>query len=159
MKKNKYNQIIFRLWKIWASHFILISIHVIFIKEINIIWKRVSWILFPQKLCLSSNLQFTCVLTCSGHVRLFATIWTAASLAPLSMGFSRQEHWAGGHSLLQGVFPAQRSHQCLCPALAVRRFTTSTDQEAQDPWMWLYLELGSFQMKHKDEIIQNQNEP
>ena len=29
------------------------------------------------------------------HVRLFATPWTAAYQAPLSMGFSRQEHWSG----------------------------------------------------------------
>ena len=29
------------------------------------------------------------------HVRLFATPWTAAHQAPLSMGFSRQENWSG----------------------------------------------------------------
>ena len=29
------------------------------------------------------------------HVRLFATLWTAAHQAPLSMGFSRQEYWSG----------------------------------------------------------------
>ena len=29
------------------------------------------------------------------HVRLFATLWTAAYQAPLSMGFSRQEYWSG----------------------------------------------------------------
>ena len=28
-------------------------------------------------------------------VRLFATPWTIAPQAPLSMGFSRQEHWGG----------------------------------------------------------------
>ena len=28
------------------------------------------------------------------HVRLFATPWTAACQAPLSMGFSRQEYWS-----------------------------------------------------------------
>ena len=28
------------------------------------------------------------------HVRLFATLWTAAHQAPLSMGFSRQESWS-----------------------------------------------------------------
>ena len=28
-------------------------------------------------------------------VRLFATPWTVAHQAPLSMGFSRQEHWSG----------------------------------------------------------------
>ena len=29
------------------------------------------------------------------RVRLFATPWTAAHQAPLSMGFSRQEYWSG----------------------------------------------------------------
>ena len=29
------------------------------------------------------------------HVRLFATPWTVAHQAPLSMGFSRQEHRSG----------------------------------------------------------------
>ena len=29
------------------------------------------------------------------HVRLLATPWTAASQAPPSMGFSRQEYWSG----------------------------------------------------------------
>ena len=28
------------------------------------------------------------------HVRLFAAPWTAARLAPLSMGFPRQEYWS-----------------------------------------------------------------
>ena len=29
------------------------------------------------------------------HVRLFATPWTRAWLAPLSMEYSRQEYWSG----------------------------------------------------------------
>ena len=29
------------------------------------------------------------------HVLLFAAPWSAASQAPLSMGFPRQEHWSG----------------------------------------------------------------
>ena len=29
------------------------------------------------------------------HVQLFATPWTVACQAPLSMGFSRQEYWSG----------------------------------------------------------------
>ena len=38
------------------------------------------------------------------HVWLFATLWTVAHQAPLSMGFSRQEYWVGYHFLLQGIF-------------------------------------------------------
>ena len=33
-----------------------------------------------------------CMLSC---VRLFATPWTVACQAPLSMGFSKQEYWSG----------------------------------------------------------------
>ena len=42
-------------------------------------------------------LDHTCVCTFSRFscVQLFATLWTVACQAPLSMGFSRQEHWSG----------------------------------------------------------------
>ena len=43
------------------------------------------------------------------HVQLFATTWTGARQAPLSIGFSRQEHWSGYHTLLQGIFLTQGS--------------------------------------------------
>ena len=35
------------------------------------------------------------------HAQLLATPWTAAQQAPLSMGFSRREHWSGCRCLLQ----------------------------------------------------------
>ena len=37
------------------------------------------------------------------QVQLFAIPWTLAHQTPLSMAFSRQEHWVGCHSLLQGT--------------------------------------------------------
>ena len=36
-----------------------------------------------------------CVLSHSSCVQPFATLWTIAHQAPLSMGFSRQEYWSG----------------------------------------------------------------
>ena len=39
---------------------------------------------------------YVCVCTCAqtlSHVQLFATPWTVAHQAPLSMGFPRQEYW------------------------------------------------------------------
>ena len=39
-----------------------------------------------------------------------ATPWTVVPQAPLSIEFSRQEYWSGSHSLLQGIFPTQRSN-------------------------------------------------
>ena len=35
------------------------------------------------------------MLTHFSCVRLFATVWTLAQKAPLSVGFSRQEYWSG----------------------------------------------------------------
>ena len=36
-----------------------------------------------------------CVLSRYRRVRLFATLWTVAHQAPLSMGLPRQESWSG----------------------------------------------------------------
>ena len=37
----------------------------------------------------------SCMRSCSVAQLLFATVWTVAHQAPLSMGFSRQEYWSG----------------------------------------------------------------
>ena len=61
-----------------------------------------------------------CVLSC---VLFFVNLWIVASQAPLSVGFSRQEHWSvlpfpsPGDLPDPGVEPAS-------PALASRFFTT-----------------------------------
>ena len=48
------------------------------------------------------------------RVHLFATPWTAARQAPLSMGFPRQEACGGFcHCLLQGIFLTQGRNACL----------------------------------------------
>ena len=41
--------------------------------------------------------------------QLFATPWTVACQAPLSMESSRHECWSGLHAMLQGIFPTQGS--------------------------------------------------
>ena len=70
------------------------------------------------------------------RVRLFVTPWTVAHQAPLSMGFSRQEHWSGllypplgdlPHPGIESVSPVS-------PALAGRLFTTIATWEAH----WVY---------------------
>ena len=39
---------------------------------------------------------WVCVSVCTlSHVQLFATLWTVACQAPLSMEFPRQEYWSG----------------------------------------------------------------
>ena len=44
------------------------------------------------------------------HVLLFATLWTVARQAPLSMGFSRQDYWSRLICLLPGDLPDQGSN-------------------------------------------------
>ena len=47
------------------------------------------------------------------HVRIFATLWTVALQAPLSMGFFSKNNKVGCHILLQGIFPTQEPNLCL----------------------------------------------
>ena len=67
------------------------------------------------------------------RVQLFATPWTVAHQAPLSMGFSRQEYWNGLPCLPPGDLPDPGIEpECLMsPALAGKFFTTSTRWEAR----------------------------
>ena len=51
-----------------------------------------------------------CVLSRLSHVQLFATSWTVARQAPLSMGFSSKNTGVGCHALLQRIFPTQGSN-------------------------------------------------
>ena len=68
-----------------------------------------------------------CMLSCLSHVQLFATLWTVAHQAPLSMGFSKQEYWNG----LSCPPPGDLSHpgieptSLMSPALAGRFFTVA----------------------------------
>ena len=71
-----------------------------------------------------------CVLSHFSRVRLFATPWTVAHQAPLSLGFSRQEYWSDCHALLQGIFATQGSNlSFMSPALAGGFFTSSAAWE------------------------------
>ena len=54
-----------------------------------------------------------CVLSRFSHVLLFATLWTIARWAPLSMGFSRQEHWSELPYRPPGNLLTQQSNQSL----------------------------------------------
>ena len=49
----------------------------------------------------SMNMLLLLLLSCFSHVRLCATPQMEAHQVPLSLGFSRQEHWSGCHFLLQ----------------------------------------------------------
>ena len=72
--------------------------------------------------CCWVTLLRACVLSRFSRVRLFATPWTVAHQAPLSMGLPRQEHWRGlpfsppGDIPNPGIKPASPTS----PALADR---------------------------------------
>ena len=67
-----------------------------------------------------------CVLRCFSRVPLFATLWTVAHQAPLSMGFSRQGYWRGLPCPPPGDLPNPgiKPMSLLSPALAGGFFTT-----------------------------------
>ena len=62
----------------------------------------------------------------------FATPWTVAHQAPLSLGFSRQEYWSGlpCHPPGDLLNPGIKSMSLMSPALAARFFTASATWEA-----------------------------
>ena len=67
------------------------------------------------------------------HVHLFATPWTVARQAPLSMGFSREEYWSGLPCPPPGDLPDPgiEPKSLMSPALAGGFLTTSATWEAQ----------------------------
>ena len=82
------------------------------------------------------------MLSCFSRIRLFATLWTVAHQALLSIGFSRQESWRGCPALLQGIFLTQGSNLCLLclliwqvdsklPLLATKKDWDKTDVQIE----------------------------
>ena len=86
-------------------------------------------ILLPPQSERLEQPRSACVFSCA---RLSVTPWTGAHQGPLSVGFSRQEHWSGL------PFPSPEDHpdpemeptNPPSPALAGWFFTTSTPREA-----------------------------
>ena len=78
----------------------------------------------PSKTVVDAKLLQSCPI--------FATPWTVAHQAPLSMGFSRQEYWSGlpfpppGDLADQGIEPVS----LMSPALTCGFFITNTTWEA-----------------------------
>ena len=72
------------------------------------------------------------VLSCFGCVRVFPTLWTVASQAPLSIRFPRREYWSGLPYPPPGDLPDPRIKlvSLTSAALAGEFSTTSTTSEA-----------------------------
>ena len=79
------------------------------------------------------SLMYARMLNHFSRVQIFATLWTIARQAPLSMGFSRQEYWSGLPCPLSRDLPDPGIEpvSLIFPALAGRFFTTSATWEAQ----------------------------
>ena len=71
------------------------------------------------------------MLSCFNHVQLFATLWTVAHEALLSLGFSKQEYRSGLPCPPPRDLPDPEIEPSLLmsPALAGRFFTTSATWE------------------------------
>ena len=73
-----------------------------------------------------------CMLSHFSHIQLFATLWTTACQAPLSLGFSRQEYRSGLSCPPPGDLPDPGTEPAChtSPALAGWFFTISVTWEA-----------------------------
>ena len=57
--------------------------------------------------CFTGTNVHVCAMSAVSRVQLFVISWTAALLAPPSLGFSRQENWSGLPFPTAGYFPTQ----------------------------------------------------
>ena len=82
--------------------------------------------------------QSVCMLSRFSRVQLFATLWTVAHQAPLSVGFSRQDCWSGLPWPAPGDLPNPGIEltSLKSPALAGGFFTTSFTWKAHDGKCW-----------------------
>ena len=96
-----------------------------------------------------------CVLSHFSCIQPFATLWTIAHQAPLSMGFSRREYWSG----LLCPSPGRRDQTCVTYVSCIRRQVLyhlrppGKPQWVEDlggemkifnwPWWWLYKSLNT----------------
>ena len=64
----------------------------------------------PRITKLAPSRQKGFMPSCFSRVRLFATPWTVARQAPLSVGFPRQDYWSGLPCPSPGIFPTQGSN-------------------------------------------------
>ena len=74
------------------------------------------------------------------HVRLCATLWTAAHQAPLSTGFSRQEYWSG----LPFPSLAHPSRLLQSPSLSSLSHTANSH--------WLFIPLSLLNTSHERSL-------
>ena len=70
-----------------ASNFSLCSLFLL-------LTRNTSSLVLPNHKSDHASRMHACVLSRFSHIRLFATLWTVAHQAPLSVGFFQQEYWS-----------------------------------------------------------------
>ena len=87
---------------------------------------------FASMYMLQILIYVLCVLSLFSRFRLFATPWTVALQAPLSVGFSRQEYRSGLPGPPSGALlnSGMESESLKSPAVAGKFFTTGATWEA-----------------------------
>ena len=77
------------------------------------------------------------IISCFCCVWLFATLWTVACQAPLSMGFSRQEYWSGLPFPLPGDLPNPGIEPVspVVPALQMDSLQLDHQGSPRVPWL------------------------
>ena len=118
-------------------------------------WKSsISESLFNSTLLHFITCVCVCVCVCMhthllSHVQLFATIWTVAHQAPLSVGFPRQEYWRGLPFPSPGDLP-NTGIQPMSPAFAKQILYHCTTREAPSLYAWVAVKYihAYIYMKH-----------
>ena len=97
----------------------IVGVHVVLVSGVqqcdSVIHTRISTlskILFPSRSSQMVEWSFLCYVRVKSltHVELFATPWTVAYQAPLSMEFPGKNTGVCCNFLLQGIFPIQGSN-------------------------------------------------
>ena len=94
--------------------------------------------MFPRSpVCWLTWLLSACVFSCSNHVQLFATPWTVAHQAPLSMGFSRQDYWSGLPCPSPGDLPGPGIEPASLGSLALQVDSLLLSHQGIPSWLLL----------------------
>ena len=86
------------------------------------------------------------VISCFSHVWLFATLWTIARQAPLSLRFSREEYWSGLPCPPPGDLPTQGLNPYLYVSYTGRWVLYNYHHQGSP---YYYLEETKVQKPHK----------
>ena len=118
------------------SHFLLLGIFVT--HGLNLRLWHCRQILYHLSHQGTLNIYICPLLSRFSRVWLFETVWITAHQAPLSMGFSRQEHWSGLPFPSPGDLP-NLGIKPKSPALAGGFFNHCATCEGPFPCTYVYL--------------------